>query len=1488
MWSTFSAFGLPAALQKRLVKFLLKRTLGKFLQHDLNLAQVDVSMGTTGTLILRDLHLNVDAVNALIEDEPVMAVAGSIATVRVVVPWMDLGGSSCEMEFDGVELCLAPKTVSGSASSTPAASYLEEMANSVYLANEFLRRQDEESDDDDGISVAGSKRDATQPAFTVVNAPTSVPDPASGRLEGIQLLAQVIDKILANLRVTVRNLVVQVDIAPSLPVLQLLVPELTMAEGPPSFFAPSKTVTVPAFSVQMRAPFDPATPRPPSPSETLPLLWCPHPLTAELSLGGRGIAMHVTMDELVAVMWPSDLANLMQMADVLQQSARRPGGSKGFPMRSPPVGVSWDVDSDSDDAAPATSSSSRRFAPASTAPVSDDEFLTDDDDDEDHFHSVQQNTVFYSAVHESVLLPPRSAESGVTATIGRVTCIIALADPTPTCPRALASLDENGAPHVRILLNHVALKPTMDVEVKDVTVFEFQRGKPPNSVVTVPNAQYVAAGRCLKIPRVAITADPGLPDRLQPLLAALDAAKVTTPPSTPPTRTPPNRTPPRRPTVAPAPPPPPRIGFAIEVEEVGVTLQVTPDLALAVTVEGLSISPALAGQIRAFSVRLDGRTLVSSTKPHSFQVGSRISLRGLPPHLARAGAGKRHLAWRAGPIECTLTQHDLVRLTAAAAAMAVARETAAAATAAPRPGKTPESPFLVAVQVDGVTVRLPELNFTFKAGKVRLTLIDGEYHVSVRDLVARHGPRILVHRDRLSRDGAIIASSRGPVHHVVVSALHVDVSPECAKFGQELGKFMAQLGSTERPPLDIMVHLSFRNVVFALPTDSLGFPARLTIESADGQWQPDRIIATLHYATFLLDNEQVATCESLELLFTEATPTEPLRIWIHHPSIEVTLFPHTIPRLMDLAAWAQESMVPVVAPRRPPASSPTSDTLSPPSSSMPTSPVAARGLLDSLDDDAFSNKLKPVNYDLSNLSISVVEDFAAFEEELEQTVMLDTDMTSSSDDSSSAASSVAALEIVDDHFADLDVRSLEAHRAANSASTATPFASTFLCEEVKLVVHLKMLAPVVMGGSGAADREFMSIIAVHAHGCQIEHSVFRPGGDFMASTKLAVREIEVFDLVATSNWNKLLSAYRVPGRPLAAPAKIPFIRADILTVARSEVRVKVRVQPIKVHLDQDALDALVDFYAAMDLPVVVPDEGDEAGVAPAPPVGPKPGDLFFQRVEVYPIQLRLDYKPKSMDLGDLKRGNFVQLLNFFHLEGAEMNLRQVTVTGARGVSELVEALLSCWLPHVKNTQLPNMVSGVGPLRSLVNIGTGVADLILLPVEQYRKDGRVIKGLQKGAHNFVKTAAVETLHLGTKVAVGTHALLQKAEELMAPSPPPASAPVSPHRAPTAGATVPGGGSKYAHQPRNAKEGIELALRSLSRNVSEAVQVIAMPIETMERDGATGTMRAVIRAVPVAVLKPMLGATDAMSKALMGIRNSVDPAKELELQDKYKSV
>jgi autophagy-related protein 2 len=40
------------------------------------------------------------------------------------------------------------------------------------------------------------------------------------------------------------------------------------------------------------------------------------------------------------------------------------------------------------------------------------------------------------------------------------------------------------------------------------------------------------------------------------------------------------------------------------------------------------------------------------------------------------------------------------------------------------------------------------------------------------------------------------------------------------------------------------------------------------------------------------------------------------------------------------------------------------------------------------------------------------------------------------------------------------------------------------------------------------------------------------------------------------------------------------------------------------------------------------------------------------------------------------------------------------------------------------------------------------------------------------------------------------------------------------------------------------------------------------------------------VPIAVLKPMIGASEAVSKTLLGVRNSLDPQARRELGDKYK--
>jgi autophagy-related protein 2 len=58
-------------------------------------------------------------------------------------------------------------------------------------------------------------------------------------------------------------------------------------------------------------------------------------------------------------------------------------------------------------------------------------------------------------------------------------------------------------------------------------------------------------------------------------------------------------------------------------------------------------------------------------------------------------------------------------------------------------------------------------------------------------------------------------------------------------------------------------------------------------------------------------------------------------------------------------------------------------------------------------------------------------------------------------------------------------------------------------------------------------------------------------------------------------------------------------------------------------------------------------------------------DTCSEHVEIFPVELKLDYKPKRVDYKALKEGKTIELMNFFHFEDAAMTLRRITLTGVR-------------------------------------------------------------------------------------------------------------------------------------------------------------------------------------------------------------------------------
>ena len=176
-----------------------------------------------------------------------------------------------------------------------------------------------------------------------------------------------------------------------------------------------------------------------------------------------------------------------------------------------------------------------------------------------------------------------------------------------------------------------------------------------------------------------------------------------------------------------------------------------------------------------------------------------------------------------------------------------------------------------------------------------------------------------------------------------------------------------------------------------------------------------------------------------------------------------------------------------------------------------------------------------------------------------------------------------------------------------------------------------------------------------------------------------------------------------------------------------------------------------------------------------------------------------------------------------------------------------------WTPDVKATQLADVISGVSPIRSVVNVGSGVADLVLLPIAQYRKDGRVVRGLQKGTKAFVRSTAMEAIKLGAQLATGTQVILEQAENVLGSKFNETVLAETVSHQPENVIDTGGDGwasneesmdpiSKYAEQPVDIRDGIESAYTSMRRNLSSAAQtILAVPMEVFERSGSEARSR-----------------------------------------------
>lgn len=267
----------------------------------------------------------------------------------------------------------------------------------------------------------------------------------------------------------------------------------------------------------------------------------------------------------------------------------------------------------------------------------------------------------------------------------------------------------------------------------------------------------------------------------------------------------------------------------------------------------------------------------------------------------------------------------------------------------------------------------------------------------------------------------------------------------------------------------------------------------------------------------------------------------------------------------------------------------------------------------------------------------------------------------------------------------------------------------------------------------------------------------------------------------------------------------------------------------------------------------------------------QPAPTFFRSFVFSPeVPIRLDYQGKRVDM---EQGTLVGLLiGLGQLNCSELRLKRLCCrSGLLGMDRVINYALSEWLSDIRSTQLPRILGGVGPVHSFLQLFQGLVDLVWLPIDQYRRDGRVIRGLQRGANSFTTSSAMAFLELTNRVVQMIQAAAETAYDVVSPDSP-----------------VKRGQNRLAQQPFDLREGVSNAYQVLREGLGQtATNIVQVAKEEHEQKGVTGAVGGVLRQVPATVVQPFILATEATSSVLGGVRNQILPDARREAAEKWRA-
>ena len=334
-----------------------------------------------------------------------------------------------------------------------------------------------------------------------------------------------------------------------------------------------------------------------------------------------------------------------------------------------------------------------------------------------------------------------------------------------------------------------------------------------------------------------------------------------------------------------------------------------------------------------------------------------------------------------------------------------------------------------------------------------------------------------------------------------------------------------------------------------------------------------------------------------------------------------------------------------------------------------------------------------------------------------------------------------------------------------------------------------------------------------------------------------------------------------------------------------ESRVTMELLPLRFFVYQTALRFIRDFFCgpaadgngdgdsesrgqdcdtatsstASNQPPPIEDSGnDEILVSPT----------FFHSFKMRPSKLKVDYRPERLDTTALRDGSYVELVNLLPLEEMVLTLKPVEIRNLTGWGSVFGEIARCWIEDICATQMHKFLTKSRPFQPFSSVGSASKDLVMIPLQEYKQDGNIIKGIRDSTSALAGTVAYEALNTSAKVTRYAANRLSGISRGGKPSDYSSSSGES-----RMIVSLP---SRPDEVPSSFVDVSSHAFDSLTAGLREAnYKIVYIPYKEYRRKGASGAAKSVVRGIPVAVRAPLSGASEALSYTLLGVRNQLRP-------------